>query len=126
VIINSNGVNPRKYSNGIHGILAKVTPKSATSEAVSDSLNLSDYTGYYQINDGESYLSSWEGKLVSIGLPNQSPADNMMMLRHLEGDTFVRIRQDDTDGETIAFERDENGDVFRYKRHQIYITKTNK
>ena len=124
VIINSNGVNPGKYSTGIHEILAKVTPKSATSEAVSDSLNLSDFTGYYQLNDSESYLSSWEGKLVSIGLPNGNPADNMTMFRHLEGDTFVRIRQDDTDGETIEFERNENGDVIRYKRHQIYITKT--
>lgn len=126
VIINANGVNPRKYSDGIHKILAKVSSNSVSSEALRDSLNLSDYTGYYQINDNESYLSSWEGKLVSIGLPNDSPADNMTMFRHLGGDTFVRIRNDNTDGEPIKFERDENGDVIRYKRHQMYYTKTNK
>lgn len=122
VIINANGVSPLKYVRGVHGILSKVTSKSA--EILPEDLpDLGPFTGYYRYNQGERYLGSWEGRLFLITLPNDSPAASMTFYRHTEGDTFHRLRPDGSKGEPMTFHRDEQGRVSHFMLHQMHYVK---
>ena len=123
VMINSSGTNPGKYINGIHGILGKV--KDSEKEEKSKSVDLKQYTGYYNSMPwaSEEYIGTWGGKLVILDLPADNPARAMTLFKHIEGDTFQRIRDDEELGETLVFERDENGVITRYQRHGNYTDK---
>ena len=74
----------------------------------------------------EEYISTWDGKLVTLPLPSEEHGDSMTFYKHIEGDTFRRIRDNDELGETLVFERDNNGDIIRYKRHGNYDKKINR
>ncbi len=122
VMINANGTNPGKYVKGINAILNKVKD----SEEEEDSKkNFEDYVGYYNSMPwwGEVYLSAWDDKLVSIDLPAEKPGEDMTFYKHIEDDTFRRIRDDDELGETLIFERDKNNKIIRYITHGHYREK---
>lgn len=121
VMINASGTSPGKYVQGIAGILKKVKPteKKEESEAEEESKNLSEYTGYYDEQPwwGELYVSTSNGKLVIMSLPSSKPAKSITLFKHIEGDTFQRIRDDEELGETITFQRDVDGKIVSLKRH---------
>ncbi|MGB5646110.1 MAG: serine hydrolase [Muriicola sp.] len=121
VMINAGGTNPNRYSNGIHAILKKV--KAPNKEETPR--DLTDYIGTYNPKPwgSEEYVGSWEGKLVMMGLPTNSPAEAMTFYRHIEGDTFKRLRDDGELGEAVVFERDAAGKVIRYSQHGNYTVK---
>ncbi|WP_297694058.1 DUF3471 domain-containing protein [uncultured Eudoraea sp.] len=115
-----------KYAKEMHAILNKVKDETKNGKTVeSTKKDMTDYTGYYsnQPWGSESYISSWEGKLVMLRLPSQSPAKSMTFLKHVDGDNFQKIRKDEEPGEMIVFERDETGKVTRYSQHGNYSTK---
>jgi len=118
VMINASGVNPGKYVAGMKSILSKVKDDSEETQT-----DLTDYTGYYNAQPwwSEEYYGELNGQLVSIGLPSDSPS--LTFYKHIEGDTFRRIRKDKELGETVVFDRDENGKVFRVKQHGNYSEK---
>lgn len=124
VMINANGTNPGKYVNGIKGIINKVkaSKKENSSEERKD---LNEFVGYYSPMPwwSEEYISTWDGKLVSLGLPSEKPGESMTFYKHIEGDTFRRIRDNDELGETLVFERDKNGKIIHYKQHGNYSKK---
>ena len=74
----------------------------------------------------EEYISTWDGKLVALGLPSEKPADSMTFFKHIEGDTFRRIRKDKELGETLTFVRDSNGKVTHYTQHGNHYKKINR
>ncbi|TDQ32988.1 serine hydrolase [Zeaxanthinibacter enoshimensis] len=119
VMINANGTNPGKYAMGMHKILSKVKEHDKDSE---DGPDLSPYTGYYDTQPwgSEAYIGSLNGQLVELYLPADNPAEAMTFYKHIEGDTFRRVRDDDELGETLEFERDANGRVTRLKNHDNY------
>ncbi len=121
VMINANGVNPNKYVYGIHELLKKVkTLKDDQTDE--DKKDLSAYIGYYNWDIFEEvYISSWEGKLALLDLPSGSPAKSMVLYKHIEGDTFRRIRSNKELGEKLLFERDQNGKIIRMKVFENYI-----
>ncbi len=127
VMINANGTDPGKYVNGIKGIINKVKifKKEISSEGKRD---LQEFVGYYSSMPwwGEVFISTWDGKLVTLGLPSEKPGDSMIFYKHIEGDTFRRIRKDNELGETLVFERDKNGDIIQYKSHGNYSKKINR
>jgi CubicO group peptidase (beta-lactamase class C family) len=123
VMINAGGTNPNRYANGIHAILNKVkAPKKEETPR-----DLTDYIGYYNAKPwgSEEYIGSWEDKLVMIGLPTTSPGEAMTLYKHIEGDTFQRLRDDGELGEAVVFERDAAGKVIRYSQHGNYTYKLN-
>jgi CubicO group peptidase (beta-lactamase class C family) len=124
VMINANGTNPGKYVKGIDAIISKVKPAS-DKETEKD---LEEYTGYYNPMPwwSEEYISTWNGQLVSLSLPSDKPGDAMTFYKHIEGDTFRRVRDDDELGETIVFERDDDGQIIRYRQHGNYSRKIQK
>ncbi|MEZ2416233.1 serine hydrolase domain-containing protein [Muriicola sp. E247] len=121
VMINAGGTNPNRYSSGIYGILNKVkSGKKADTD-----IKFEDYTGYYDARPwgSEEYIGSWEGQLMMINLPSRTPADNITLYKHIEGDTFRRVRDDGELGETVVFERNAEGKVYRYTQHGNYVYK---
>ena len=115
VMINANGVVPNKYVAGMHSILNKVKPTKEDSTN-SKGKNLNQYTGYYEWDIfEESYVSTWEGNLVIINLPSDTPGNSMTLSKHTGGDSFRRIRDDETLGETLLFARNNKGEIYRYK-----------
>ncbi|MEJ2584125.1 MAG: serine hydrolase, partial [Robiginitalea sp.] len=121
VMINSSGTNPGKYIRGIHGILSKARPKDPDSKVP----DLSDYTGYYNPMpwSSEEYIGAWGDRLAILDLPADNPAEALTFFKHIEGDTFQRVREDGEFGELLVFERDEIGAVRRYARHGNYVVK---
>lgn len=122
VMINAGGENPAKYANGIRSILAQKKPEK---DSLKTAPNLSDYTGYYDLKPwyNEMYIGVWGDKLVTLDLPTGNPGEGMDYLQHVEGDTFRRIRDNQELGETVVFERDENGKVYRLMHHNNYSKK---
>lgn len=121
VMINANGTNPIKYARGINEITKKV--KASTKEHSSDEKkDFQDYVGYYSLEPwwGEVFISTWGEKLVTLDLPSEEPGNSMTFYKHIEGDTFRRIRDDEKLGETLVFERDKNGKIINYIQHGNY------
>ncbi len=109
VMINASGTDPGKYAKGIKGILDKA--ETIHTDSTQGEINLEAYAGYYSTEPwwGEVYVSSWNGKLVLLDLPTDEPAEAMHIYKHLEGDSFERIKEDGTPGFVITFVRDNDG-----------------
>jgi len=127
VMINANGTNPNKYSKGINAIMNKMgsSEKDMKTEA---SQKLKSYVGYYDSSPwwGETYISTFNGKLVSLALPSEEPAEAMSFYKHIEGDIFQRIRKDKTLGETLTFIRDKDGEIIKLERHGNFSPRINR
>ncbi len=126
VMINASGANPGKYSQGILEIMEKVKSSEKVDEKIQVDLN--EYLGYYSQQPwwSEVYVHPWQGKLVTMTLPSNSPDESMTIYKHIEKDTFQRVREDGELGEKLIFERDENGYVYRFKSHGNYSPKINR
>ena len=126
-MINSSGTNPGKYTSGIRAILEKMKGKKKTDDESTEEemVDFSDFTGYYsgQPWSSESYISTWEGQLVRLGLPTSNPGNSMTMYKHVEGDVFRRIRKNKELGEALIFYRDENGKVSKLSSHGNFSVK---
>jgi CubicO group peptidase (beta-lactamase class C family) len=130
VMINSSGTNPMKYVMGMHEILSKMAGKEAEAKTESKrpAKDLAEYTGYYNPMpwSSEEYIGTWNGDLVVLNLPAEKPAESLTRLRHIEGDTFQRVRDNGELGETLVFERDATGKITRYSQHGNYTVKINR
>ena len=126
-MINASGTNPSKYVNGIHEILKKAegAEKKQSSKDTLTGIDLQEYTGYFNTMPwgSELYVSAWYGKLVTLGLPSESPANAMTLFKHVDGDTFRRVRDDGELGETLVFERNDTGQITHFKKHGNYFSK---
>jgi len=123
VMINAQGVNPGKYARGMREVLKKAEGREKGE--IKKGINLEDYAGYYDEQPwwGESAVIPWHGKLAVLGLPAENPAQSLTLLKHIKGDTFRRVRKDETLGEEIIFERDESRKVVRMWQHSNYTNK---
>ena len=119
--INAGGTNPNRYVRGLYGILNKVK----TGKKEQGEIPFQDYTGLYDARPwgSEEYIGSWEGQLLMINLPTDTPADDITLFKHVEGDTFRRVLDDGELGETVVFERDAKCKVYRYMQHGNYTYK---
>lgn len=122
VMINASGTNPSKYIQGINGILSKVKKSKNKETSEETKKDLEEYVGYFSAQPwwSEFYISTWDSKLVMLSLPNDDPGEDLTFYKHIEGDTFRRIRDDEELGETLIFERDKNGEITRVKSHGNY------
>ena len=84
-----------------------------------------EYLGYYGSQPwwGEAYIGRLNGKLVSLDLPTERPGNNLESFKHIEGDTFRRIRDNGELGEEFTFLRDEEGKVIGAVKHNTIVFK---
>ncbi|MBN1221999.1 MAG: serine hydrolase [Candidatus Aminicenantes bacterium] len=122
VMINACGVSPGRYAEGMRNILKKVADGDKKEISTVD---FEDYTGLYSAQPwgGETAILPWEGKLAIFGLPSGNPAQGMGLLKHIEGDTFRRLRKDETLGAEVVFERNESSRVVRFWEHSNFHNK---
>jgi CubicO group peptidase (beta-lactamase class C family) len=100
------------------GAAATTTPAApAPAIAAPPTFDASRYSGIYESSWGEAVIVPWHGGLAMLGLPTETPAKNLVKLRHVNGDTFRRVRDDGELGETVVFELDAAGNVARAVRH---------
>jgi CubicO group peptidase (beta-lactamase class C family) len=126
VMINASGTSPGKYASGIKAILNKVSNENPEEKDVeTDPIDLKQYTGYYSSLPwwSEIYIAKWGDQLVGLSLPSDDPTDAMTFFKHIEGDTFKRVRDNGELGEAVVFERDQDGNIIRFKRHGNYVHK---
>ncbi len=122
VMINAQGVDVYKYSNQIFNLLNK----TITQDRASLIDDLKAYEGLYDNYSwsGETAIIAAKGKLLMIGLPSNSPADNITEFRFIKKDTFRRIRPDDgTLGEELTFQRDDTDQVKSFRINSLYRNK---
>ncbi len=122
-MINAQGVSPNKYATGMRALMKKAL--SEKEESVSETVDPEAYAGTYNAQPwwGETAVFPWYGKLAVLGLPSENPAQGITLLKHIEADTFRRIRDDKTLGEEVLFERDAEGNVVRMWQHSNYKDK---
>lgn len=122
-MINAGGVNPGQVVERLLTILGSAVEKSdkGDKDAKKDTakVTLSDYQGIYdgQPWSDESYMMAWGDTLVSFSLSSNDPVKSMTKFKHIDGDTFARLRSDDSEAETITFLRDKDGKVSGRKSH---------
>ena len=77
------------------------------------------FIGSYDENPwgGEAAVVSWEAGLAILWLPTMSPADGLTALKHVDGNTFRRIRDDGELGETYEFVEDDDRQVIGMRYH---------
>jgi hypothetical protein len=69
---------------------------------------------------GETHVVIEDGELATLSVPTSNPADALTKLKHMEGDTFRRVRDDGELGEAIRFELDADGKVIKMWRNNNY------
>ncbi|WP_455169166.1 serine hydrolase domain-containing protein [Aegicerativicinus sediminis] len=126
VMINANGTNPISVAFDVHSILQKAEKTEGFESEYGNQLE--DYVGFYNSQpwSNESYLSTWNGKLVMIDLPTDSPADSMTFYKEVNKDEFARLRDDGSKAESIYFQRDNSGRITSFKVHGYISVKKDK
>ena len=124
---NASGINTRMYTQRAYEITAPAIAEAIKSPdtAKQPDPDMLKYTGTYSSAPwgGETAVLIWKDKLVMVYFPTDNPLESMTKLKHIEGDTFRRIRDDEELGEKIVFETDSDGNVTRLKRHSNYYPK---
>ena len=123
VLANRNSANVDEYASTMLDILeARGAPDDPASVSPP---NLAEYVGSYDMHpwSGEGMVFRWKDSLAMTFLPNMRPLDDMMRLRHVEGDRFRTIRSDEQPGHEVTFTRDENGRVSHVHFHSISLPK---
>jgi CubicO group peptidase (beta-lactamase class C family) len=122
VIANGLGVNVDQYADGMFRILRAYDDEQAVE--IAPEVELEDYTGNYRsLWEREIIIVPWKGKLAlfNLGYPDQKKPE--LVLRHIEGDLFRRVRDDEVLGEEVRFERDQANRVVRYWQTGQFIDK---
>jgi hypothetical protein len=123
----TNGLNTNRtgYIRGMQSLLEKYKKEAKKEADKKDAPNLDEYEGYFHFLPWQSevYIGSWHNKLVLLNLPSDDPRGSMIELKYIEKDIFRRLRDDGELGEAFEFERDENGSIYRIKRHNNYFTR---
>jgi len=120
---NALGVSPNLYTRRAYEIVAPAIRKAMDDEEEEEprDSSLEKYLGTYGASfGGETAVLIWEGKLAMVYLPTENPLGSLTRLKHMEGDTFRRIRSDKELGEEISFEI-VDGEVVRLWRNNNFM-----
>ena len=125
VLVNAMGVSPEAMAERA---LQVVTPalegKPAAAPTAVAPVDLERFAGLYTSAWGETLVLPWQDGLGALELPTDDPKGDLVRLKHVEGTTFRRVRDDGDDpGEEVVFESDAAGAVARFLWHQNYSQK---
>lgn len=122
VMINAGGESPEFFAKEIREVLSKIPKEKQPLKA---GVDLNKFAGTYSAQPwgSEEIVTPWYGDLAILAVPSTNPDEAMTLLRHIEGNTFKRVRSDKTLGEEIVFETDATGKVTRMRRHSNYDVK---
>lgn len=85
---------------------------------------LDRYVGIYDTDWGQEAVVRWDDSLAMLSLRTRNPAEAMVKLKKTGEHVFRRIRKDDESlGETVLFEVDEDGSVKSLLQHSNWAVK---
>jgi CubicO group peptidase (beta-lactamase class C family) len=122
---NALGVNSGLYTNRAHEIVGPALKKAEDPDRETKKAPafLQQYVGTYEQSfGGEVAVLIWDGGLAMVSFPTEDPMGGLTRLKHLEGDTFQRIRSDKELAEEITFEM-KDGEVVRMWRNDNFMEK---
>ena len=126
IMANRNKVDVSGYAAIVFDILeAGGAPAADDSEPPAIDIDFDAYIGSYDWRpwDGEDIVFRWKDGLAMVTLPTMDPVENMVLLKHIEGDQFHTIRDDEQAGHEVVFKRDESGQVTHIVYHSIDLPK---
>ena len=118
VMANRNRVDDFGYATAILGIL----DGKGTTKDEPETGNLDDYLGSYDLSpwDGEEMVFRWKEGLAVIAVPTMNPMNSLTRLKHVEGDLFHTVRDDDGErGHDVRFVRGTDGKVTHMNIHSM-------
>jgi CubicO group peptidase (beta-lactamase class C family) len=122
---NALGINSSLYTNRAQEIVGPALEKALKSEEKAERppAFLKKYEGTYaQSFGGEVAVLSWGEGLAMVFFPTENPLAGLTRMKHVEGDTFRRIREDKKLAEEISFEV-VDGEVVRMWRNNNFMEK---
>ena len=121
VMANANGVDPAHFTKQIHEILSRAIKNTRDNpgNGKQTTEDLMKYVGTYDDFpwSGETHVVPWQGSIAMLSLPTNDPVKSLVRLKHMHGDVFRRIRDDEALGEEVFFEIGPNGRVLRLWQH---------
>ncbi len=85
---------------------------------------LERYEGVFHTSWGETAIVHWKDGLAGVTLNTRNPYKGLEKYKKVGEHTFRRVRDDDDSlGEEIFFEVDDDGNVLRYRQHSVWATK---
>ena len=124
---NTSGVDAGSYTNNIFAIISPAVAVASDTNSIEKLLNpvFEKYIGAYLTLpwSWELAIFPWEGELAALYLPTQNPMEDLMKLKHIEGNTFNRMRKDGKMGEEIIFDTNDEDIVTILWRHSNYYPK---
>lgn len=120
MMANRNRVDVDGYAAAIFDIL----DGGGTVDDEPQAENLDDYTGSYDLSpwDGEEMVFRWKDGLAVISVPTMSPMDSLTLLKHVDGDRFHTVRDDDSEpGHEIRFVRGDGDEVTHMRVHSMEL-----
>ena len=112
------------YAAAVFDILeAGGTPQSGQEESPASSAGLDDYVGSYDGRPwfGEDIVFRWKDSLAVVSMPTQQPIEDLVQLKHVEGDRFQTVRSDGQAGHEVIFTRDDSGQVTQLSYHRLNL-----
>ena len=134
-VLANAAVGVEGYADQAHQILAPVLAEAAgedeaavpedDAEAAEETPDFERFTGRYDIQPwgGEAAVVPWKEGLAVLYLPTDEPLEAMDELRYVDPEeagnpnTFRRVRDDGSLGETFVFEVDESGRAVALVQH---------
>lgn len=124
VMLNAMGESPEAIAAQAFKVVAPALAESCEAAPPAPGVELERFAGLYRSAWGEVAMVPWRGGLGALFLPTDTPMSSFTRLKHVEGNTFRRIREDGDDlGEEVVFETDAAGAVTRYLWHNNYSRK---
>lgn len=122
MMANRNRVDVDGYAAAIFDIV----DGAGTVDEEPQADNLDDYIGSYDLSpwDGEEMVFHWRDGLAVISVPTMSPMDSLTLLKHVDGDRFHTVRDDDSEpGHEIHFVRGDSGEVTHMRVHSMELAR---
>lgn len=126
IVLTNAMESPWGYASHIRNIFLKGEKEKKKSTSHPD---FDVYTGTYDAQPwgSEKKIIPWYGNLAIVDLPSENPLEDMTLLQHVSGDTFRRVRRDESLGDEVVFERDEKtGKVIKMWAHSNYAVRVDK
>ncbi|MCP5054719.1 MAG: serine hydrolase, partial [bacterium] len=115
VMSNANSVGTSGFANNAYDIVAPAIEKAleAKEEPKETKTDFKKYTGTYSLQPwgGEMAVFIRDGKLTMIAFPSEDPLKAVQKCKHIEANTFRRVRRDGKLAEEIIFVMDADGKV---------------
>lgn len=119
---NRNMTDVDGYAATVFDILdAGGTPQRDQGENASIASSLDDFIGSYDARPwhGEDLVVRWKDSLALVSLPTRTPVEDLVQLKHVEGDRFRTVRSDGQAGHEVVFRRDDSGQVTHVAYHRV-------